>query len=320
MSFPQMFSLSLVSRPASCHPSHPFSGERQGEGAKMPEVLKPASSVVASGSSRAALLILPLLALVAPQASGQDSPVALRTGDVLNLTVVQQPDLSKKYPIESNGSVTIPLVGRLEAAGKTVDAFASELKNRLAAYLRNPQVVVDVERSKRVFVFGGVASPGMYQLTEHMTLIELLARAGYGGVSEAIIVRNTDAPAPAFPDNGDASTEVIRVNLREFERELERGNLSRNVALEDGDTIYVPRFDPNRVYVSGEVRSPGAYSVPEGTTVLQALALAGGPTERAALGRLRIIRIVDGEQKAVGGEVDDVVQPGDTILVPGRRF
>jgi len=74
------------------------------------------------------------------------------------------------------------------------------------------------------------------------------------------------------------------------------------------------------MYVSGEVRNPGAYSVPEGTTVLQAMTLAGGPTENAALNRIRVYRLVDAKQQSYDVELDDIVRPGDTIVVPRRRF
>lgn len=250
---------------------------------------------------------------------GAQSPEALRPDEILTITVADQPNLTRKYTVESDGRIAFPLVGRVPAAGLTVQQLAAELRRRLGeGFLRDPQVSVQVERSRRVFVFGGVTAPGMYELRENMTLIEVLARAGYGGAAEAIIVRSKNARAPALPD--DAGAEVLRVNLREFERELETGVLSRNVVLADGDTIYVPRFDPNRIYVSGQVRTPGAFSVPDKTTVLQALALAGGPTENAALGRVQIMRVVDGKQKAMRAKLEDIVRPGDTILVPERYF
>lgn len=259
------------------------------------------------------------IAAVSPAARQHAEELKIRPGDVVMLLVVDQPDFSKKYPVEPDGTVMLPLVGAVEAAGKTAAQLAGEVERRLSEFLRAPRVQVKVERTKRIFVFGGVSSPGMYQLTEQMTLVEVLARAGYGGASEVVIVRNRGAAPPASPD-GNSATEVIRVNLREFEKDLESGRLSRNVVLEDGDTIYVPRFDPNRIYVSGEVRNPGAYSVPEGTTVLQAMTLAGGPTENAALGRIRVFRLVDGKHRSFDVKLDDVVRPGDTIVVPRRRF
>ena len=251
----------------------------------------------------------------APSQSPED--LKLRANDVLNVVVTDQPNLTKSYPITSEGTVIIPLVGSMDVAGKTVDEFESELRQRLAVYLKSPKIEVTLERPKRVFVFGGVTAPGMYQLTSNMTLLEVLARAGYSGASEVVIVRNRGTAPPAVPED---NAQVIRVNLREFERDLETGELSRNVVLEDGDTIYVPRFDPNRIYVSGEVRTPGAYSVPEKTTVLQAMTLAGGPTENAALGRVRVFRLVNGKQVTLDVKLDDLVRPADTIVVPRRRF
>lgn len=263
--------------------------------------------------------LVPILTFAAFSLTHAQAPQTLRPGETLNITVADQPSLSRKFTVESDGWVVFPLLGRVQAAGFTAEQLAADLTRRLGeGFLRNPQVRVDVERTRRVFVFGGVTAPGMYQLTEHMTLIEVLARAGYGGAAEAIIVRSADARGPAMPD--DKGAEVLRVNLREFERELESGVLSRNVLLADGDTIYVPRFDPNRIYVSGQVRSPGAFSVPDKTTVLQALALAGGPTENASLGRVQVMRVVDGRQRTLRVKLEDIVRPGDTIIVPERYF
>jgi polysaccharide export outer membrane protein len=92
------------------------------------------------------------------------------------------------------------------------------------------------------------------------------------------------------------------------------------VPLRDGDTVFIPRTDPTRIFVSGQVRNPGAYSITENTTVLQAVALAGGVTEGAAMTRLRVMRIVAGKQKTFNVKITDVVQPGDTLIVPERYF
>jgi len=261
-----------------------------------------------------------LCAAAPPVRAAMQTGDLVRAQDVLNVTVADQPSLSQKYSVGSDGRVTFPLIGTLQAAGLSPDQLAAEVRKRFAAgFFNNPQVRIEIERVKRVFVFGGVTQPGMYPLTPSMTLMEVLARAGYQGASEAIIVRSKNgSTAPALPDQ--EGSEVIRVNLREFEKELEKGQLSRNVLLADADTIYVPRFDPNRIYVSGQVRAPGAFSVPEKTTVYQALALAGGPTEKAALGKVKIMRLVDGKQKTINAKLEDFVRPGDTIVVPERYF
>lgn len=244
----------------------------------------------------------------------------IRPKDVVTITVADQPDLTKDYQVDPQGSVLFPYLGRVALGGLTTAEAAAELRRGLSdGYFRNPQVRVEVKRPKQVFVFGGVANPGMYPLTNNMTLLEVLVRAGYMSASEAIVVRTEGASGPVLPGENDRS-QVIRVNLRELEKDIESGQLSRNVVLEDADTVFVPRHDPNRVFVSGQVRNQGAYSVPEGTTVLQVLTLAGGHTEYAALGRIRILRLEGGKQRNLKAKLGDVVRPGDTIVVPERWF
>lgn len=242
--------------------------------------------------------------------------------DVVNVTVFDQPDLSGKFTVQPDGNCTFPLVGRMATAGLTLRELEAQLTRRLAdGFVRNPQVTASLDqfRGRRVFIFGGVAAPGTYALSDNMTLIEALAKAGYNAASEAVIVRSPGAKGPVMPEQAGEG-EVIRVNLREFEKDVESGQLSRNVVLMDNDTIFVPRTDRTRVFVSGEVRNPGAYSIPEGTTVLQAITLAGGITDRAATGRIKISRLVNGKQKSIKASLGDIVQPGDTIIVPERYF
>jgi protein involved in polysaccharide export with SLBB domain len=260
-----------------------------------------------------------VLAAVQSLPASAQSGYKLRAQDTLAVTVAGQPDFSsKKYVIDQAGEVVLPLVGAVPAVGLTVEELAKDLRRRLAdGFLVDPQVKIDVERPRRVFVFGGAATQGMFPLSENMTLIELLAKTGYGSASEALVIRPRASRDPALPAD-EADSEVIRVNLRELEKDLESGNLTRNLLLQEGDMIYIPRFDPNQVFVSGAVRNPGAYSVPKGTTVLQALTLAGGPTPQASLGRTKILRLVGGKQESIDARLDDVVKPGDTILVRER--
>jgi len=242
--------------------------------------------------------------------------------DVLNITVWDNAELTGKYSVQPGGDVTFPVVGRVKAAGLSVGAFEVALTRALAdGFIRDPRVAVTLDqfRGKRIFVFGNVTSPGTYPLPEGQTLIEALVRAGYAAASEAVIVRPKHPSGPVMLENvGDS--EVLRVNLKEFEKDVEKGVLTRNLALRDGDTIYVPRVDANRIFVTGQVRTVGAYSITSGTTVLQALALAGGPTETAAVNRLRIIRLIRGKQESLKAKLGDIVLPGDTIIVPERFF
>jgi len=239
--------------------------------------------------------------------------------DVLTIQVFDQADLGGKYTVETDGTFSFPLIGRVKAGGMTLRGFETELRQKLAdGYFKNPQVTVGVEtyRSQRVFVMGEVRQPGPVSLTGGMTLIEALARAGSTlptASGEVAIVRAPGADGPVLPD--DKAVDVVRASIKD----LESGALQQNVALRDGDTIFVPRAES--IYVFGQVKNPGAYAlVQRDTTVLQALSLAGGVTENGAMNRVKVIRILNGEKREVKVKLTDLVRPGDTVVVPERFF
>jgi len=283
-----------------------------------------AASVFAVG-----LLVLlwqPSLAARTQQPPAQPSPAPaddylLGADDVVTVTVWNQRDLSGSYVIEADGTIAFPLVGRVKAAGLTLRKVEQELSRRLAAgYFKNPQVsaTIDQYRSQQVYVVGEVRQPGTYPLTRSTTLMEVLSKAGsaIGAATEVLVVRpaaEETVTGPVLPDQ-TSNAEVIRVDLRE----LESSGVVTNVTLRDGDTVVVP---PGlKVYVTGHVRNPGGYTVPKGATLLQALSLAGGVTERGAMGRVRVLRLVAGERKEIKLKPDDPVQSDDTITVPQKFF
>jgi polysaccharide biosynthesis/export protein len=269
-----------------------------------------------------------LLLLVALIASGAIPPTYAQapdyivgSQDVLTITVYDQPDLSGKFKVETDGTLSFPLVGRVKAAGLTLQTLEGALKTKLAdGYIKNPQVTVAVEtfQSQRIFILGEVRAPGPYVLTGDMTVIEALAKAGSTtpqAADEILIVRPpTGKPAgPILPEQAGGDATVIRINIRD----LQEGDLSKNALLKDGDTLVVPKAQG--VYVFGQVKTPGAYAMEKGTTVLQALSLAGGVTDRGSTGRVKIVRTMDGKKKELKAKLTDLVEPGDTLIV-GERF
>ena len=235
--------------------------------------------------------------------------------DVLTISVFGEPELSGKFTVEQDGTFTFPQLGRVKAGGLSLRGLEQELKKQLSPdFLRNPQVAVAIEnyRSQRILILGEVRSPGEYQLNGEMTLLAALARAGsltQTAGREAVIVRT---PRRAHKLGEDPEPEVIKIDLAD----LQSGNMSLNIALVDGDTVNVPKAQS--VFVSGEVKAAGAYAVEPGMTVLQVLTLAGGVSDRGSDGRIKILRMVDGKQKEVKAKLSDIVQPGDTIVVPSR--
>ena len=263
-----------------------------------------------------------ILLMLAATASAQPAnDYLIGPQDVLAIQVFDQADLGGKYTVETDGTFSFPLIGRVQAAGMTLRGFETELKKKLSdGYFRNPQVTVGVEtyRSQRVFVMGEVRSPGPVPLTGGMTLIEALARAGStmpSASGELAIVRaKQGATGPIIPGQSE-DVDVVRASIRE----LEGGAMSQNVQLHDGDTIFVPRAES--VYVFGQVKTPGAFAlVQRDTTILQALSLAGGVTENGAMNRVKVIRIINGEKKELKVKLTDLVRAGDTIVVPERFF
>ena len=258
-----------------------------------------------------------------PPAPPQQPDYLVGPQDVLTITVWDQTDLSGKFTVETDGSFTFPLIGRIQAGGLTLRQIEAELKKRLAdGYFKNPQltVAIDTYRSQRVFINGEVRTPGPYTLTGDMSLIEALSRAGsttqFAG-TEVVIVRAADGKAasgPLLPNQVEGATS-IRVDLKD----LQSGGLSQNVQLKDGDTIYVPLAES--VFVFGQVKNPGAYPLrAKDTTIVQALSMAGGVTDRGAANRIKIMRIVNGKKTEIKVTLTDIVQPGDTVMVSGTVF
>ena len=240
--------------------------------------------------------------------------------DILNVTVFNEPALSGRFRVENDGQFNYPFLGRIKAGGMTISDVAATLKTKLSdGYLRNPQVTVDVDqfRSQSVFVMGEVRSPGKYALSGTVSLLEVLAQAGSttAAAGSEIVVLHPSTPAsgavnPAAP----GASEVLRVSLRD----IESGRMSQNVPIRDGDTIFVPKAE--RFFVVGLVRNPGSYALEANMTVLQALSLAGGVTDRGSTGRIKIVRAVEGKKKEIKVKLTDIVEPGDTIIVAERFF
>ena len=255
--------------------------------------------------------------------SGPAADYIVGAQDVLTITCYDQADLSGKFTVETDGTFSYPLIGRVKVGGLTLRQVESEVKTRLVGdgYFRNPQITVSVDtyKSQKVFVVGEVRTPGTYALSGDMNLVEALARAGSTlptASGEAIVVHPEAGQTPSGPTlPTEDSDNVVRIDLRD----LQNGAFSQNALLRDGDTIFVPRAES--VYVFGHVKNPGAYAMQQrNTTVLQALSLAGGVTDRGTTSRIKIVRIVNGEKREVKVKLTDLVLSGDTVMVAERFF
>lgn len=284
-------------------------------------------------------LLLVLLIQAAQAPTPAPTPAAARrtavpdyeigSEDVLKITVYGHDDLSLSVVVQSDGTFMFPLIGRVKAADLTTKELEQKLTVLLSqGFIRNPQVTANVQehRSKTVYVVGEVSRPGTYPLSEGRTLVEILSRAGpmlVGAGSEVVVIRPAvAAEGPVLPPEvtqereaaGAAPAEVSRIDIRR----LQAGELAQNLVLRPGDTVFIPQAP--KVFVSGEVRNPGAYPFAPGMTVRQAISLAGGFTEHASAGRLRVVRQSEGKPREIKVKIDDVVKPGDTLVVKESWF
>ena len=279
-------------------------------------------------------LLLAFVALLAAQTPPQvavPAPVQVSPGyvigptDVLTIKVFNETDLSGPFSVDSDGTITFPFLGRVIVGGKTVrDIEAHLTKSLTGAYLRNPQVSVEIAnyRSRAIFILGEVKVPGKYSIEGPMTLLEVLAKAGSltpAAGNTIIVQRYKDGLAAAVSSEpmlpGDPrGGEVMRVNVTD----LNEGRLNANILLQDSDTIVVPPAE--RFYVTGFVRTPGSFVLRPGMTVQQSIAEAGGFTERGSTRGIKITRQVNGKEVEVNAKLSDPVRPNDTIRVRQRKI
>ncbi len=233
------------------------------------------------------------------------------TGDVLRVTVYDNDDLSSKVMVNSDGKIVLPLLGAVDVSGMSVPEVSAKITSLLAdGYLVNPQVNVFVEefRSKKVVILGQVKKPGLIELSGEINLLELLSKAG--GLTN-------DAGDTATIKRGkDDGVDVIVVDLDGL---IERGDLSQNKQILDGDTVNVSKA--GMCFVTGEVGDPGTYPCGNDTTVLKIIAVAGGFSGKASKSGVRIIREEQGEKKLYKGvSMDTSLLQGDVIVVPESFF
>ena len=252
------------------------------------------------------------------------APVTYQIGatDVLGIKVFGEDALSNNYTVDADGSITFPLLGRVQVGGKTTREIEEHLIQLLTAgYIRKPQVSVEIAtyRSRSIFVIGEVTSPGRYTINGPQTLLEVIAHAGSttATASDTIIVQRykdgiaAAVTAPALPGDAQA-VEVFRVSLND----LREGRLMANILLQDSDTIIVPPAE--RFYVTGFVRTPGSFVLRPGMTVRQAIAEAGGISERGSTRGIKIIRKEKDKEVELDADMADLVRPNDTIRIRQR--
>jgi len=253
--------------------------------------------------------------------SASDAPIGPR--DVIEVKVFQDPNLYTKMTVTDDGRITMPLLGKVDVSGLTPTQLETRIKSLLEAkYINKADVTVTVIEagSKPISVIGAVTHPGRIGITGNITLIQAITQAGglATGYGRTLYVLRTAS-------NG--LTEQIAIDIDDL---MVNGNPDLNLPLRANDVINVPIDSSINIYVLGEVMHPGSvqFRRSQTPTLLQALAAAGGPTDRASK-KVILKRVVNGAEKTfrydfrkiIDGRQDDIVlQDGDRIVFAESFF
>lgn len=250
-----------------------------------------------------------------------DLPIGPR--DVLEIRVLQDPTLNTRTVVGDDGKITFGLVGKIDVAGLTPPQAEARIKSLLQGkYLTSADVSVQVVEAgnKPISVIGAVIHPGRIGATGSITLMQAITQAGglAAGYGRTLYILRTGA-------NGLA--EQIAIDLEDL---LVNGNPDVNIPLFPNDVVNVPVDTPLTIYILGEVMKPGRvqFRRSQSPTLLQALADAGGLTDRASRD-VSIKRIINGKETVIrknykrilaGQDPDVLLLDNDTIYVRESVF
>jgi polysaccharide export outer membrane protein len=250
-------------------------------------------------------------------AHGATDAYEIGVADVLEVQVWDNKDLNQSVFVRPDGKVSLPLIGEIQAGGKTVRQLQDDLAEAYTKSVKSANVTVVVKeiKSRPIYFIGGFAKPGVEQLIRGLTLLQAISIAGG-------LLPTADG------DNGFILRGDRRIPI-DFTKLMQKGEVSQNLTLEVGDSIVVPVADS--VYVHGEVKTPGAYKSTGDLTVLKAISQAGGVTSLAATGRVEILRSqgerkeqikvdLDKMMRSPGENPDTRLKPNDIVFVPQRLF
>jgi polysaccharide export outer membrane protein len=273
-----------------------------------------------------------------PAAPGQQALPSIRptymlgSNDQILIRVPQSEEINERpFRVDTDGFINLPLIGRVKAAGLTVQALEADIAARLRQYIREPQVAITVVqfRSEPVFIMGEFRAPGIYPL-EGRTLVEMLTTTGglLPTASRRIkITRRAEygpIPIPQAIQDPDRKLSTVEISMASLSENL---NPAEDIVLKPYDMVSVERAE--RVYVSGEVGKVGPieFGARDTISVSQALTEAGGFTQFATRNKVRILRPVTGTGRRAeididlkrvfeGKDNDFPLLPNDVLFVP----
>ncbi|MBP6964194.1 MAG: polysaccharide biosynthesis/export family protein [Armatimonadetes bacterium] len=265
-------------------------------------------------------LLLSYAAVMPADAQTVSAQYRIQTEDVLRLSVWGEPNLTGEHMVDPEGNINIALIGQMHVEGLTPAELIEQIRRGLDMYLVEPRIQLTISqfRKPKVHVLGEVNRPGQFEFKYGDRVMEAVAQGGS--------FRETANLRGAILTRRDMN-ESVPLDLH---RLFIQGDMSVNMELMDGDTIFIPEDTQNRVFVLGEVLQPGQVKLKENMTAMDAISIARGPTDRGVLKGTVVIRGgADGSRPAERIKLDlgnfmskaDLTQniklePGDVVYVP----
>jgi polysaccharide export outer membrane protein len=252
------------------------------------------------------------------------SDYTIAADDILDIKVLQDENLTKILTVDKDGFISLPYIDKVKVAGLTPKGAAELIADRLRSgnFLLKPTVTVLIKENlgQKIMVFGLVKNPGAFYLKGKTFILYLLSKielAKEGAAGKMVITRRDTS----------GKENTIEVDLYAL---LMNGDMSQNIQILSGDSIVISRKSTGQqIYVLGEVKNPGPYTVERDLTVLQALQMAGGFTDFADKGKAKVIRERNGVKKDIivnlnkvrkGDKSQDITLEAGDVLVALRSW
>jgi len=246
----------------------------------------------------------------------------LGPGDQIQVEIINRENSRVDLAVGPDGKIYFDLLPGLDVWGLTIAQTRRLLEQELEKYVAGTQVSITLRAvgSKHFWMLGSVSRPGIFPATAPTTLLEAMTLAGgTRRVSSAISTVEIADLRHAFVIRNGTNLPV------DFQRLLEKGDMSQNIYLRPDDFVYVPSGSAREIYLFGAVRTPRAMMLSEHPTLLSAITAAGGPLRDAYISQVAIVRgsltapevaIVDYEDILSGRAGDIPLEPLDIVFVP----
>ena len=253
--------------------------------------------------------------------SASNVPILITAGDLLDISIYDNPDMSQEVRVETGGIVNLNLIGSLKLGGLTAQQAGARIAKLYAdrKYFISPQVTVLIKEyaTEGVSITGEVNHPGVYPLLTSRTVLDVISLAG--GMTDMADTRVTIKHR-----SGTDERITVRLNPEEAGAALDE-----NAVVYPGDLVVVPRA--GIVYVLGDVGRPGGLAMQDkgNLTVLQAIAQAGGANYTASMNSSYLLHKSDAGYVTtrlkiadmMRGRIKDVqLMPSDILYIPPSKM